>query len=228
VRVSSRHVFQPGAQGGAPADTYLARPRTPKPDDTAAEAEWGAEPDLTETREQWCQSHGHPLVRITFHGPQAPAHAVAETFRGWYRRRGEDDSRLLVPCFILLDPWTTIDVAAVPYWTFFAVQPALEGLRDHLDRTEPYREAHLMLFQHGADSLGIASPAAWHAALANRGCTTDFLGLDRRRFPHDISFMARYGPKLSKLSRARSPWSPMGLEEMLNDLRRHGIRVTER
>lgn len=228
VRVGRRHVFQPGAQGGVPAETYLARAKTPTPDDTAAEAEWGAEPDLTAALEQWCQSHGHPLVRISYHGPQAPAHAVAETFRSWYRRRGEDDTRLLVPCFILLDPWTTIDVAAVPYWTFFAVQPALAALRDHLDRTAPYHRAHVLLFEHGADSLGIAPPAAWEAALTDHGCPTDFLGLDRRRFPHDISFMARYGPNLSKLSRARSPWSPMGVEEMLNGLSRHGVRVIGR
>lgn len=43
------------------------------------------------------------------------------------------------------------------------------------------------------------------------GVRVDFLGLDRSRFPHDISFAAQYGPVLAELSRARQLWSPLGV-----------------
>ena len=128
VRISDQHVFQPGAQGGLEPDAYLRQPRTPVPDDTAPEAEWGAEPGLTAAVAAWCAEHGHPMITITFHGPQAPSAAVAATFRTWYRDRGENDRRLIVPSFILTDPWLTITRAAVPFWTFFSVQSALDSL----------------------------------------------------------------------------------------------------
>ncbi len=152
VRISDQHVFQPGAQGGLEPDAYLRQPRTPVPDDTAPEAEWGAEPGLTAAVAAWCAEHGHPMITITFHGPQAPSAAVAATFRTWYRDRGENDRRLIVPSFILTDPWLTITRAAVPFWTFFSVQSALDSLAKfphdiafmgrydtHLDKLSPAR-----------------------------------------------------------------------------------------
>ncbi len=226
VRVGERHVFQPGAQGGVQPEEYLRRPRTPATDGVAPEAEWGAEPGFGAAVARWCVEHGHPLVTLHYRGPQTPAaHAVAETFRSWYRSRGEADQRLLVPCFVLGDPWLTINTASVPFWTFFSVQPALAALRDHLERTEPYREAHVMLFEHGADSLGIAAPAEWERALADAGVEVDFLGLDRARFPHDISFLARYGPAMRELSPASQLWSPLGVGEALGGLESAGLEV---
>lgn len=64
VRISERHVFQPGAQGGVEPGEYLRRPRTPSPDDVAPESEWGAEPGFGAGVAQWCSDHGHPLVRL--------------------------------------------------------------------------------------------------------------------------------------------------------------------
>ena len=187
VRISDQHVFQPGAQGGIDPDAYLSRPRTPTPDDTAPEAEWGAEPEFGADVAAWCAAHQHPLIRIRYHGPQAPAAAVADTFRSWYTRRGEDHRRLVVPCFILADPWQTLTTTAVPFWTFFSVQPALDSLRHYLQTvTDPYREAHLMLFQHGVNSTGIARPEQWAHVLREHDIQVNFLGLNPRRFPHDI------------------------------------------
>jgi hypothetical protein len=222
VRISERHVFQPGAQGGIRPEDYLGRPRTPTPDDVAPEAEWGAEPGLTNAVATWCAANNHPLIRIRYHGPQAVSAPVADTFDVWYTARDEDQRRLVVPCFILADPWQTLTTASVPFWTFFAVQPALESLQRYLQsRNEPYHEAHLMLFQHGADSAGIARPDQWATILRQHGAKVDFLGLDPQRFPHDIAFMTRYGPNLARLSPARHPWSPMLWPDALANLATH-------
>ena len=226
VRVGEQHVFQPGAQGGLEPDAYLRRPRTPTPDDSAPEAEWGAEPGLTAAVAAWCAQHGHPMITISFHGPQAPSAAVASTFRSWYRDRGEDDRRLIVPSFILADPWLTITRAAVPFWTFFSVQPAVDSLDRFLDTAEPFEDAYVLPFQHGARSPGIATPADWTRVLRRHGITAHFPGLSVRRFPHDIAFMGRYDTRLAKLSPARRLWSPLPVDQVVRQLRTAGLSVS--
>ena len=226
VRVSDQYLFQPGAQGGLEPDAYLRRGRTPTPDDIAPEAEWGAEPDFTAAIATWCAQHGHPLVTITYHGPQAPAAAVATVMRSWYRERGENDKRLIVPSFILADPWLTITKAAVPFWTFFSVRPALNSLATFLETAEPFDEAYVLPFQHGVSSPGIATPADWSQVLARHGTTTHFAGLSTGKFPHDIAFMGRYDAYLQQLTPARRPWSPLPIDQAIQQLRTAGLSVT--
>ena len=218
VRVSDRHVFQTGAQGGVAPEEFLRRPDTPQPDDEAPEAEWGAERGFAESVETWCHANRHPFVRLTYQGPQAPAHAVATLFRDWYACRGEAADRLLVPSFIVGDPWTTINKAAVPFWTFFSVRAALASLDRHLSLSPPYREVHIMLFQHGVDSDGIATPDEWLRVAARHGTKGRLLGLNERRFPHDIASLGRYGGALADLSAARVPWMPMDVTSVLDSL----------
>lgn len=227
VRISDQYVFQPGAQGGLDPEAYVRRTRTPTPDDTAREAEWGAEPGLTDALAAWCAEHDHPLVIISYHGPQAPSGAVAQIFRDWYRQRGEDDRRLIVPSFILADPWLTITKAAVPYWTFFSVQPALTGLDRFLEHTDPFDQAYVLPFQHGADSPGIATPNDWSTVLRRHGITPHFVGLRQRQFPHDIGFMGRYDDRLAELSPARQLWSPLSVAQLLRGLRDAGLMAPD-
>ena len=228
VRVGERHVFQPGAQGGCRPEDYLRRPHTPVPDDAAPEAEWGAEPGLGEAVGRWCAVHGHPLIRISYSGPQAPAHAVATVMRGWYRERGESADRLLLSSFVLADPWRTINAGAVPYWTFFSVQAALQSFTEHLEAAEPYRAIDILLFQHGVRSAGIATPAEWLGAARATGAEARLLGQDPRRFPHDIASLGRYGPALARLPAARIPWTPLDVDAALGGLARAGIEVRGR
>ena len=132
TRVAERHVFQAGGRGGSPPRDYLSRPHTPAADETAPEAEWGLDRSFAADLTRWCEAASVPLSTISYDGPQAPAAAVAETMRDWYRSRGEAADRLVVPSFILGDPWSTVNAAAVPFWTFFAVQPARAALDDYL------------------------------------------------------------------------------------------------
>ena len=225
VRVGERHVFQPGAQGGCRPDDYLRRPHTPVPNGEAPEAEWGAEPGLGEAVGRWCAEHGHPLIRVSYPDPQAPAHAVAALMRDWYRERGEPADRLLVSSFVLADPWRTINAGVVPYWTFFSVQPALRSFAEHLARAEPYRAIDILLFQHGVWSAGIATPAEWIGAARAAGSEARLLGQDPRRFPHDIASLGRYGRAMAALPAARSAWTPLDVDAALRGLARAGVEV---
>ena len=226
VRIGERHVFQPGAQGGLRPQDYLDRPHTPTPDEEAPEAEWGAEPEFTAAVADWARAHGRQVVTITTPGPQEAAHPVATVFRNWYRSRGQADDQLMVPTFIVSDPWRTMLTGSVPFWGFFSVQSALASLKDHLSRSDPYAVVRLLLFQHGADSPGIAHPDDWAATIEKHGARPDFLGLDIDRFPHDFGFLGRYGPRLARLPHARRLWSPLPVDQALAGLQSSGLAVS--
>jgi hypothetical protein len=226
TRVSPRHVFQAGGRGGTPPEGYLARSHTPQPNDEAAESEWGLDSAFRESVQAWCGQHGYRYAEIGYVGPQAPAAAVATVMRDWYRARGEPASRLVVPCFILCDPWQTICAAAVPYWIHFAVQPALQGLDEYLDKAGPLPDVNVFLFEHGAESPGIAGPDQFRAVINQHGATAHLDGLKAGRFPHDIGTLGRYGRVFDQLPRARHPWSPLPVAEALHGLAAAGLSVT--
>ena len=226
TRLGPRHVFQAGGRGGTPPEGYLARPHTPQPNDQAAESEWGLDPAFRQNVLAWCDQRGYRNAEISYVGPQAPAAAVATVMRDWYRARGEPASRLVVPCFILGDPWRTICAAAVPYWIHFAVQPALQPLDDYLDKAGPYADVNVFLFQHGAESPGIVGPEDFRSVINRRGAAAHFDGLEPGRFPHDIGTLGRYDRVFDQLPRARHPWSPLPVEEALDGLATAGLSVT--
>ena len=226
TRIGPRHVFQAGGRGGTPPEGYLARPHTPTSDDEAAESEWGLDPDFAEEVRAWCSQRGYRYAEISYDGPQAPAAAVATVMRDWYRARGEQTSRLVVPCFILGDPWQTICAAAVPFWLHFAVQPALQALDAYLDNTEPYSDVNVFLFEHGTKSPGIATPEEVAEVISRHGTRAHFDGLDPERFPHDIGTLGRYDRVFAQLPRARKPWSPLGISDVLHGLADAGLLIT--
>jgi hypothetical protein len=174
----------------------------------------------------WSRDQGHRYTEISFDGPQAPAAAVATVMRDWYRARGEVADRLVVPCFILGDPWQTISAGTVPFWLHFAVQPALQALEAYLDNAEPFSDANVFLFEHGANSPGIATPQEFERVIRRHGTRAHFDGLDRKRFPHDIGTLGRYSEVFDRLPRARQPWSPLPVEDTLRGLAAAGLSAT--
>jgi hypothetical protein len=226
TRIGPRHVFQAGGRGGTPPERYLARPHTPTPDDDAAESEWGLHPDFCDHVRAWCSQRGYRYAEISYDGPQAPAAAVATVMQDWYHARCEPASRLVIPCFILGDPWQTICAAAVPFWLHFAVQPALQALDAYLDNTEPYSDVNVFLFEHGTKSPGIATPEEVAEVIRRHGARPHFDGLDPERFPHDIGTLGRYGRVFDQLPRARKPWSPLAIEDALRGLADAGLLIT--
>jgi hypothetical protein len=192
TRIGPRHLFQAGGRGGTRPEGYLTRPHTPAPNDEAAESEWGLDPDFRDHVRAWCEQRGHRFTEVSYDGPQAPAAAVAAVMRNWYRARGEAANRLVVPCFILGDPWQTICAAAVPFWLHFAVQPALQALDAYLDNAEPYSDVNVFLFQHGTDSPGIAAPGEFAEVIRRHHARAHFEGLDPPMTLARLAAMAGY------------------------------------
>jgi hypothetical protein len=217
-RLSDRHVFQFGAQGGMTAEDYQGVPGAPPPDEAAVEAEWGLDDALATSVHDWAGRHGHPVVEICYDHPQDPSAAVAETIRGWLRQRGEAAERLLVSSFVVHDPWRTITSASVPFWTFFPVLPAAADLAEYLDRVT-YDQIDITLFSHGVRSRGLADVRTWQQLAARARRQGRLLGVDTSAFPADFAVFARYARALRSLPDATRPWSPLPVEEALDGLR---------
>lgn len=220
-----RYVFQHGAIGGATAEEfrfggprvagYLARYGSPyrrwvapEPDGTAPEAEWGFAEDLMDD----LRGLGVPLARLRFATPHALSPAVADLFRAWYASLGRRTDRLLMSCFLLLDPMLTLRTASVPYWAVFNTEPDLEAAHAYLDAAAPYAEIRAMLFSHGVDSVGLASAADW-AALAARGTHRGLLlGVDAAAYPRDFASNARGHRALARVRPTYPVPEPMSLD----------------
>lgn len=217
TRLGDRHVFQVGAHGGMDPPEYLEAPGVPKPDDVAAEAEWGFAVGLGERIRQWARAHGHPLVVLRYGHPQELAGPVADATRAWLRERGEPADRLLVSSFILHDPWRTITTASVPFWTFFPVRRAAEDLSRHLDRVA-YDDVDVLLFNHGARSRGLADADIWQALAGRARRRGRLLAVDPRAFPSDFTSFARYSRALRRLPETPPPTSSLSLAQALAGL----------
>jgi hypothetical protein len=217
TRYGDRHVFQVGAQGGMTAEQYLVGPDLPRPNEIAPEAEWGFADPLLDAVRAWAEAAQHPVVQITYHHPQHPASAVADTMRTWLRERGEPAQRLLVSSFIVQDPWRTIATGSVPFWTYFPVAEAADDLAAYLE-TSIYDDIDIMLFSHGVRSRGLADARAWQRLADRASHRGRLLGTDPSSFPADFPVFVRYTKALRALPDATTPWRPMALEEALAGL----------
>ncbi|HEY9290480.1 MAG TPA: hypothetical protein VIP98_04290 [Microlunatus sp.] len=221
TRVDQRHWFQTGGLGGLSPAEHLALPYAPQADDEAAEAEWGADPQFVRAIEAWCADHDHPIVKISYTGPQQASHPVAAMLRDWIRDRGEAADTLIVPSFILGDPWRILNRALTPFWTYFPVQDAVASLDRHLRQTDRFRTVLVLAFQHGVKSPGMATADDFAEVIRRHGAEPRMLAVDPKRWPHDIGSLARYGAALDAITPARKPWSPIGIGTVIGGLQRH-------
>jgi hypothetical protein len=220
TRDGERYVFQSGGRGGLTPEQYQELPHTPQANDTAPEAEWGADPQFVEDVRDWCAANDRQLIEILVDGPQEAAHPVAEVLRDWTRARGGAADHLIVPSFVLGDPWRTIELGDVPFWTFFPVQSALDSLRDHLARSIPYDQVDVLMFQHGANSPGWAAPDEWKRVVGSAGATVRMLALREEAAPHDIGSLGRYGPVLDDEPEADVPFTVLPVMDAMEALAR--------
>ncbi|MBO0754239.1 MAG: hypothetical protein J2P54_00125 [Bradyrhizobiaceae bacterium] len=230
TRTSDRSVFQFGAVGGLEPEEYLrgsGRVRNylarynvnrtawdpPLPDDTAPEAEWGFEPALLEEVASLACAKGWRLMKIEFENPEALSLLAASIYMAWYRELGHEPTRLLVDSFVLLDPYRTIRLRAVPFWLLFCVERSATVLEQFLDRRPPFDEIGMMLFSHGTDSVGVASIDRWRRLLARARRSGYFIGVDEHRYPRDFATFTRFHYDLAKLGLPFDVPAPMSPDQ---------------
>jgi hypothetical protein len=210
TRVSERHSFQNGAQGGLRPEEYTGT----QPDGESAEAEWGFEPELGDDVSRWAATNGHPVHRLRLDCPEALSAPVADLHRRWADSRGAID-RLLLESFVLLDPFHVARTGAAPFWTMFPVQPSASRAAAYLDSRARFNIVDGLLFNHGADSQGLASARTWRALVDRGERPSHLLGVTASRFPVDFASLARYGPALRHLDSAPDPPRTHDLSEVI-------------
>jgi short-subunit dehydrogenase len=241
TRIEDRYLFQFGALGGPTTEeyfhgserveAYLARCGShrrvwlpPPPDGERPEAEWGFEPALREDIAELARRRGYRLVILRFEQPEHLSPPVADFYRAWYRDRGLSSNRLLVESFILMEPYWTLRTGAVPYWMEFNMQPSLDRIRRYLAESEPFDHIQLMLFAHGADSVGLPRIEDWRTVLQHARESGSFLGVDEEAYPAHFSAFGRYHTELRKVP-ARCPMpAPLSLDSFVHFLKAAGER----
>ena len=227
--VDDRYVFQFGAlvdagpeeyrQGGprvadllARYDAPVCRWDPPTPDGESPEAEWGLQPALLDDLSDFAQRHRLHLDVLRFDSPQRLSPAVADFCRAAYAERGVPTGRLLVESFLLLDPRQTLRTGSVPYWTVFGTETARAGLEQYLDTTEPYDEIRVLLFNHGTESIGLATAEDWQSTAARARKIGVLTGVDAAVYPRDFASLVR---SHQALRRIRTRWPlplPLGVD----------------
>lgn len=240
TRTGDRSFYQFGALGGATereyfeggprVARYLARygvKRTrwdaPAPTLRAPEAEWGYDVALTESIVALAKQKNWRVVEWRFEEPEAFSFATAELYRAWYREMGIESKRLVVDSFLLMDPYTTLRLRAIPFWLVFCTDPSAETLRRFLER-ESFDEIDMMLFSHGTEGVGVTSIDEWGALTAKAKREGRFLGVDARRYPRDFATFVRFDRALAELKPQYGLPEPMPLAFFEDALRKHGAR----
>lgn len=240
-RTGERLRFQLGGLGGLEPQEYLeGSPQieqhlaergsshrgwpAPEPDGDHPEAEWGFEPALLDDVRRVAKKKGYRLLRLQFDHPEDLSTLVAELFR--HRRAGRSvrGNRLIADCFSLVTPWWVARTGAVPFWLAFNAEPSAERLERYLDASGPFDEIHLLILQHGEDSIGLASGERWQG-LADRAETWGRLvAVSPEQHPRNFSVFLGLQEELARIP-ARYPLpSPMPVDEFVTFVDEHGER----
>jgi hypothetical protein len=222
TRIGERHIFQFGAPGGATSDEFFeGSPRVeaylqrtgfdrdawdpPLPDGERPEAEWGFNPELRDDLERFLRRRPHILQHLAFKQPELLSPLVADLYRRWYKERSLPANRLLVESFILLEPFWTLRVGAVPFWMIFSTEPQDSFLEGWLEQQDPFTEIGIILFSHGVESPGLVPAERWRSILSQARQRGLFIGADERAFPQDFAGLVRYQTEIGMKFSARYP-----------------------
>ncbi|MBD3315670.1 MAG: hypothetical protein GF344_07785 [Chitinivibrionales bacterium] len=224
---SDRHFFQVGGYGTTTPEEYLygsERVReflksqeadveewdAPDIDGEQPEAEWGFVHSLAEDLARM----DVPMHRIRFKSPESLSPFVADCYKHWYSLRGCETESLLVDCFANIDPQTTFQARAVPYWLVFNTSVSAERL-EHFCRSRSFKRARLILMANGLEGIGAVSIARWREIVSKAAGQVAFVGVDEKAYPNDPASFVSYAKDLKdKLAPLRDPPRLLQVDEL--------------
>ena len=114
----------------------------------------------------------------------------------------------------MIEPWWTLRTGSVPFWMQFNTETSFDALSAYLERSDPFDEIYLTLFQHGTEGVGLPSIAQWRTLLRHARRRGEFLGIEPEEHPRDFGGLGRYQDAVQEIP-ARYPIpSPLPLTQL--------------
>lgn len=239
TRTNDRACFQFGALGGASEQEYFnGGPRVaeylarygvdrdrwqpPEPNARLPEAEWGFDPALLPELRELAADQNWTLLELSYEHPEDLSFVTAEIYRDWYIAAGILPTRLVVDNFLLMDPWVTQQLHAIPFWLVFCTEPSADNLQRFLDKQPPFNHIDMLLFSHGNESIGMAPIARWQQLLDCAKEEGAFVGADAERYPRDFATLSRFDEALQQRAPLQAPPPPLALDKLISGIQRYG------
>ncbi len=231
IQAGKEHTFQVGGLGGLGGYEYLqGSPRVeaflrahgspkkswPLPGTVfeGPESEWGFHPPLGEDVDRFAEAAGYRRLRAVFEEPEDFSQFVAELYRNWYEKKGMDAARLLVECFALIEPWMTLKTRSVPFWMAFNTRPSLRAVEAYL-RNRSFEEIYMILMSNGVQGIDQVAIGEWKRVLRRAYRKGEFLGVNEKKYPLDLSSFVLYPRELKKkMSQFEGVPETLTLEEL--------------
>jgi len=103
----------------------------------------------------------------------------------------------------------------VPYWTVFGTQRCATSAREWIKENGQFPRIDVSLFNHGADSVGLADACTWHKLTRAGDTPGTLLGQRPQRFPADFAALTRAGAALRRLPDG-PPWSGLSVDALIS------------
>ena len=84
-------------------------------------------------------------------------------------------------CFVYLQPWWSIRLGLVPFWTVLNDQRSAYALDSYLEKAKPYDEIYINLFSNEIEALGHAPINQWRSILNRAKSRGEFIGVNIER-----------------------------------------------
>jgi hypothetical protein len=240
-RLSRHSIFQIGGWGDISADEYLegsdrirAYARQAglsttdwKLDDfrleEGPESEWGTEPGLAESLDEFCRRKGLNFVRIRLPEPHDFSRLAFAAQQKLLEKEGREPQGVLVETFTQFDASAARQAGLLPLWLIFNTQDSLNffnSMRPQFPEGKPVFFSPLSTFSVTPDMV---SWDQWEAALAGLDWTN--IGARAGHYPSDTRAIVRWADPLRKWVRANrkpvtSTLTPHELAELARRLQK--------
>ncbi len=246
AQMSRDHYFQTGGLGDVDGGEYAEGSRRiekflkdqnaerkkwdiPRPLRDVPEAEWGYDPELTKDIRKFARKNGFRVKRIRFDNPRDLSPLAADLSRYWYKNNGITDKRLLVECFAMIEPYWAARTGSVPFWMAFNTSRSLEAVESYMNSAGRYDDIYLMLMSNAVEGVGCIPIRRWKSLLKRAKKSGAFIGVDEKKFPHDLGSFIKYHEDLQKKIKPRHFMPrPMPLEEFFGFMNKNGKRYRVR
>lgn len=246
-RMRDRITFQIGGLGGIPdsafvigneeVDEYLGArgsllrggwrlKNSPHRLEIHPESEWGLLPEFAESVRKFAASRGVKLISLNADHPEKYSELAFETHREASRIDGKEPLYVFADCFNQLDPLANINSRILPLWLPYYDQSSYDLAARLLNKLPPGVNTMLTMHPSFASPSDMVPLQRW-IDLFTLDSPPKLFGVNKQKFPFDISYLYDFGPELRRFSRkhndpVRARVSP---EQIIQIARRIGFDI---